>query len=189
MGLSPGNFEFHTNTILAEELEQQPNKFGYITQWTQLLIDSTGRLYVEADANVQRDAHNSPPNIFVRALKGGGFEIALLGDDVLSSGAPCDKEPSKTAIPVRRIKVGAITYSRWDDELRYHSILTMPIGGKEAWFIERYRLANSKEGFVTSRLSDVKSRKTPTRVPVRRVSEDNYEVQMPRRGWVTLKLA
>lgn len=188
MGIKPGNFKFHDSIIPAEELEQQPGKFGYINWWAYLRMDGKGKLFVEADGVIDRDASSTHPAILVRATKGGGLEIELVGGDVLSPGAPSDKRPSKTAIPVKRIKAGGKWYKRWDDEIRYHSIMTMPIGESHQWFIERKQISTFGDPLNTSNLSGVKKKGGPTRVPIRRLGKDQYEVQMPRRGWLPLKL-
>lgn len=199
----PGNFTYHSNVIPARELTKQVDKFAYLIWKDRLCKDSRGNLFIEPTASLERK-RNGFQEILVKAVE-GGFEVVIVGDPLLDPDVPSDAKPTPRAIPVVRLKVRNLgrshnVFTQWDDELHYYTLASMSIGGKQEWYIDRYSFTvvrpphrYGEKGLCRAHRNTLvakKSRPTVyTRVPVRRLGKDEYEImmsKMSKRGWVPL---
>lgn len=176
-----GNFAGQGETITAQELAEQPGKFGYLRSHNELCFRGN-KMYINPEAIISR--RTEVEAIRVEAMS-DGFKIEFIAFDELPPSKMRGK-PGRNAIPVKQLKASGKVHTRWDDDLLYINIETLPVSERPSYFIERVHLLETQVGvYYAGHLCSVKKKGGKGRVPIRRLSTRAYEIKLSQ-GWTGL---
>lgn len=180
-----GETRLDGDVILAKALSEQPGTFGYLMVGDCLRHNANGKMSVEPDAPIARFAQPNE-DILVACAKDGSFELEFLGLTELSPSKVRNR-PGRNAIPVRQVKVGGVTYKKWSEDLCYIALAKLLIGDRPTYFIEQHRIVKAgSDAFRAKVLCSAKKNSGKGRLPIRRLGQVHYQVQVPRQGWLDL---